>query len=437
MAQNTNYILNSKNFGETVVNWAVDTKYGGSGGFQFGSTEKAFALVTALQQGLPINTTVNAKQAGPNQAASYTNVDFNNDACGVPKGAPAWTVRNDETAGGQMTITQATARSINTAFVALAGQVGVCNIQATETAMGLHRADGNPISKNGPAGIILGAQEVSPMTVASAYGSLASNGVHCTPMPVQSIVGPDGKELPFDKPGAKNCQQVVPPEVAHGVANIMTAVLNPGGTASASHLDGGRNAAGKTGTTDKNNETWFVGYTPQLTTAVWVGTPLDNKQALDNVDLPGGPYKVVFGASIAAPTWKAIMNFALAGQPNVDFPAPTDTVANGDKVDFSSVSGQSIANATAYLQSLGFNVTVGRRVNSNYRAGVVAYTDKAGTANRGDTITLMISAGPAQQPQPQQPQPPPPGGGNGNGNGNGTGNGTGNGNGNGGGGGGG
>ena len=94
MGQNTKYVLNSKNFGETVVNWGVDTKYGGSGGFQFGSTEKAFTLVTALEKGLPINTTVNAKQAGPSQAASYTNADLP-DACGVPKRAPAWNVRND------------------------------------------------------------------------------------------------------------------------------------------------------------------------------------------------------------------------------------------------------------------------------------------------------------------------------------------------------
>ena len=150
---------------------------------------------------------MNAKQASPSQAASYTNADFNGDACGVPKKAPAWNVRNDETAGGQMSITQATARSINTAFIALAAQVGVCNVQETETRMGLHRADGNPISKVGPSGIILGTQEVSPMTVASAYGSLANNGIHCTPIPVQSIVGADGKELPFDKPGARTASR--------------------------------------------------------------------------------------------------------------------------------------------------------------------------------------------------------------------------------------
>ena len=138
-----------------------------------------------------------------------------------------------------MSITQATARSINTAFIALAGQVGVCNVQETETRMGLHRADGNPISKVGPSGIILGTQEVSPMTVASAYGSLAANGIHCTPIPVQSILGADGKELPFDKPGSKNCKQVVDPEVSHGVASIMSAVLTGNGTAARSALDGG------------------------------------------------------------------------------------------------------------------------------------------------------------------------------------------------------
>ena len=175
-------------------------------------------------------------------------------------------------------------------------------------------------------------------------------------IPVQSITGPDGKALPFDKPGTKNCTQVVDPEVSHGVASIMTSVLTGNGTGAKSALAGGRIAAGKTGTTDKNNETWFVGYTPQLTTAVWVGTPLGNSQALDNIALPGGPYKTVFGASIAAPTWKAIMDYALAGQPNVGFPAPSDKVSNGDKVDFGSVAGQTVANATNALQAQGFTV---------------------------------------------------------------------------------
>jgi membrane peptidoglycan carboxypeptidase len=406
-AQNSAYSIKNDAWDKTAVNWAVDSKYGGSNGFGFGSTEKAFTLVTALEKGLPMNTTVNAKQAAPGQAAVYTNADFNNDACGVPKGAPAWTVRNDEPAGGEMTITQATARSINTAFIALASQVGVCNVQETETRMGLHRADGNPISKVGPSGIILGTQEVSPMTVASAYGSLANEGTHCSPIPIQAIVGPDGKELPIVKPGTTNCQNVVVPDVANGVASIMGSVLAPGGTAAASKLAGDRPAAGKTGTTDGNKQTWFVGYTPQLTTAVWVGQPLGNKLVLDNIKLAGTTYRTVFGASIAAPTWKAIMDHALAGQPNVGFAPPSDKVASGDKVDVPSMSGQTVANATSALQAAGFTVTIGRRVYSNYRPGIVAYGVPAGTANRGAQITLYISAGPAPQQQQPQPQPQP------------------------------
>ena len=159
----------------------------------------------------------------------------------------------------------------------------------------------------------------------------------------------------------------------------MTSVLTGNGTGCQAALwPAAAIAAGKTGTTDKNNETWFVGYTPQLTTAVWVGTPLGNSQALDNIALPGGPYKTVFGASIAAPTWKAIMDYALAGQPNVGFPAPSDKVSNGDKVDFGSVAGQTVANATNALQAQGFTVTVGRRVNSNYRPGLVGLHEPTG-----------------------------------------------------------
>jgi len=321
MAQNTAYSITSTSPGETAVNWAVDTKYGGSQGFGFGSTEKAFALVTALERGMSINSTVDAKAAGPKQAAKYTSAEFPG-ACGL--GRSTWSVRNDETVqAGPMTLVRATARSINTAFVALVSQLGACSVRETETRMGLHQANGQPV-KPFPAAITLGTDSVSPMTVASAYGTLGNDGIHCSPMPVTAITTSDAKPLPVPKPGTTNCQQVVEPDVAHGVAAIMSNVLTGEGTAAASALANGRPAAGKTGTTDGNNETWFVGYTPQLTTAVWVGTPNDNSQVLDNITLAGQTYPVVFGASIAAPTWKAIMDRLLANQPGAPFPAPSD-----------------------------------------------------------------------------------------------------------------
>jgi membrane peptidoglycan carboxypeptidase len=236
-----------------------------------------------------------------------------------------------------MSLAQATSRSINTAFVPLVSQLGACNVRATETRLGLHQTNGQPV-KPFPAAIILGADSVSPMTVVSAYGSLGHDGIHCTPVPVSAITGPDGRPLPVPAPGTTNCTHVVDPAVTHGVTAVLQTVLQPGGTGAASALAGGRPAAGKTGTTNGNNETWFVGYTPQLTTAVWTGTPLDNSQALDNVTLRGHFYPVVFGASVSAPIWKAIMDRDLTGQPNADFPPAPEQIRPN--------AGLSVADAT-------------------------------------------------------------------------------------------
>ena len=415
MAQNTKYNNTAAAPGETSVNWAVDTKYGGSLGFQFGSTEKAFALVTALEQGMSIDSTVDAKAGGPDLQASYTSAEFPGD-CGL--GKTTWRVKNDGfIKAGPISLVKATADSVNTAFVQLVSQLGACNVRATETRMGLRQADGKEI-KPFPAAITLGTDNVSPMTVASAYGSLANDGIHCTPVPIVSITGPDQKALPAPAPGQGNCAKVVEPEVAHGVANIMSNVLTVG-TARKSALDGGRPAAGKTGTSDGNNETWFVGYTPQLTTAVWVGTPNDksNSQTLDNVTLAGKFYDVVHGSSVAAPTWKGIMDRLLASSPVTPFPPPTDQIATSDLIAVADVVGQPVADATASLEAQGFTVAVGRRTSSNYQSGTVSGTEPSGLASRGSTVQLLVSTGPApvqRQPAPAQtakpakPVPPAP-----------------------------
>ncbi len=200
--------------------------------------------------------------------------------------------------------------------------------------MGLHQSNGDKI-KPFPAAVILGADSVSPMTVASAYQTLANDGKHCEPQPVISILK-DEQPLPVPALGSQ-CDQRVDPNVARQVTGLLEGVLRGDGTGRASALAGGRPAAGKTGTTDGNNETWFVGFTPELSTAVWVGTPNDknNARVLDNVRVGGQFYPVVFGASIAAPTWKAIMDRALEGKPNTPFPAAGDVPAapGGDQTD--------------------------------------------------------------------------------------------------------
>ncbi|MEI2730546.1 MAG: penicillin-binding protein [Dermatophilaceae bacterium] len=405
IAQNTEYKLNSSQQSETTVNWAVDTKYGGSLGFGFGSTIKAFALVTALESGIPTSASVYAK-SGP---AVYTGRDIGGD-CGL--GGSSWPVRNDESiTEGNMSLAQATSRSINTAFVGLAIRLkDICKIRETEWRMGLHQTNGEKI-KPFPAAIILGADSVSPMTVASAYQTLANEGKYCTPTPIISITKA-GQALPVPAPGSQ-CEQRVDPDVARGVTSLLTGPLRSGGTAQRSALAGGRPAAGKTGTTDRNNETWFVGFTPELSTAVWVGTPNDpgNTKNLDGIRLGGSYYGTVFGASIAAPVWKGIMDASLEGTPATPFTQASDKVTNGEMVDIPSVLRRSLDDARALLDQAGFSVST-RRTYSNYAVGTIVGTSPGNRAIRGSVVTILISAGPAPAPAPtpDPAAPPPPGG---------------------------
>ncbi len=400
MAQNSSYPRGkSTSWDQTQINWAVDNQYGGSNGFQFGSTAKAFALVTALESGLPINTVVQAREASSRNPTTYTDKEFPGtvDQCGL-QGTPWKNVKNESAGeGGPRTLSAATAKSINTAFIALTQQLGACKVRDTEVKLGLHLANGQPARREPPS-IILGSQEVSPMTVANAYGVMAAGGRLCVADPIVSITDAAGKALSIPKPGDKNCKQVVDPTVAAGVAQIMKATLDPaqGGTAAASKLADGRPAGGKTGTSDGNKQTWFVGYTPQLVTAVWTGTPNDTSQPLDNINLTGQNIPVVYGASISAPIWKGIMDNALAGQPAPDFPAPPATMETGNIQPFSpSPIGYSVDNAKAILEAQGYQVVTGGTVASNFRPGVVATTAPSGSAPAGSTVTLFTSSGPA------------------------------------------
>jgi membrane peptidoglycan carboxypeptidase len=418
IAQNTNYNVKKVNPGDDTVNWAVDTQYGASMGFSFGSTAKAFALVTALEAGWPVSSSVFAKASGPSNPAEYTNKEFTGE-CGLSK---PWTVRNDyNSPDEEITLVEATAQSINTAFVGLALQLGgdACKIRDTEWRMGLHQASGKKIPPY-PAAIILGATSVSPMTVASAYQTLANEGVYCPPVPVLSIVK-DGKALALPALGSA-CERRVDAEVARGVTRLLQGPLRSGGTASGSGLAGGRPAAGKTGTADGSNETWFVGYTPELSTAVWVGTPNDlrNERVVRNICLrpagetkgcSAGRYGSVFGATIAAPIWKAIMDRTLEGTPKTPFADPGSAITDGEKVDIPDISRRSLDDAKALLLQAGFVPSV-VKVYSNYRVGTVVGTSPRSQATRGSVVKVLVSQGPAPAPTAPPTLPPavPPAG---------------------------
>ncbi|MBE3076063.1 MAG: penicillin-binding protein, partial [Actinobacteria bacterium] len=254
IAQNTTFAI-KKSRGKTSVNWAVDKKYGGSIGFAFGSTAKMFAVTEALASGRPIDSTVVARKADATHPAIFTRSDFHkSDDCKIGAGQ-IWPVRNDEgTRNGRISLTDATAHSVNTAFAVLVSELGACKVRAMMTNLGLHQGNGQPIQKL-PSPITLGSDSVAPLTLASAYATIASGGTYCEPSPVLTITTSDKKSLALNK---NRCRRAVEPDVANGVTKILKTVLTKGTGSGIGGLAGKRPVAGKTGTSDRSNETWFV-----------------------------------------------------------------------------------------------------------------------------------------------------------------------------------
>jgi penicillin-binding protein 1A len=160
----------------------------------------------------------------------------------------------------------------------------------------------------------LGTNGVHPLEMAEAYSVIASEGVLHPATFVSKIVGPTGKVL-YETP--KQGKRLLTAEVARSETQMLTEVLK-NGTAAGLTID--RPSAGKTGTTDENQDAWFIGYTPQPTTAVWMGDP--------NAETPmtsvGGIS--VFGATYPAEIWAAYMKAALRDVPVVDFTAPDESL---------------------------------------------------------------------------------------------------------------
>ena len=420
IAQNTAYSVKKKvrgqlSGGKTSVNWAVDFQYGSSGGFAFGSTAKMFAVAAALKSGMPINSTIFAKPANATTPASFFRSDFH-DKCN--NGKKVWNVRNDEgTRNGRISLTDATAFSVNTAFAGLVAKLGGCSVRDLMTKMGLHQSDGREIEGR-PSAVTLGSGSTSPLTLASAYATVASGGTYCKPSPVLSITTSDKKTLALPK---DQCQKVLEPDVANGVTQILKAVLT-NGTGSGNELADARPAAGKTGTAGNatkaggTNETWFAGYTPQLATVVWVGTPDDPGQTVRLKDVQIGDKLYIgeiFGSTIAAPIWKQIMDRASAGMPVQDFSDPGAKVKVGDFVSIPDVSGMTMADATDALRAAEFRPVIGDETNSGIPQGRAVFTEPDSRALRGSEVVIRPSTGfvpppPEVRAPPPAVKPPPP-----------------------------
>lgn len=312
---------------ETQINLSVDRSMGGGAGYQPGSTFKPIVAAAAIEGGKPATQ----EYASPYEMPYPSPVAACDGRKWVNTENSKLTNEN-ESERGPYAMKEATAKSVNTYYVQLISDIGICPVIDMAGKMGANRADGRKITE--APSIALGTQEMSPLTMANAYATFASRGMYCTPVAIESItqtVGGQHKSLDVPK---STCTRAMSESTADTVTTILKGVVEDG-TGQQAGL-GDRPSAGKTGTTDFRYAAWFVGYTPNMAGAVWVGDPA-HKRRMTNITIGGVTYEKVFGGQVPGPIWRDMMTGALAGKPVEDFslvdipdPIPDGGDKNGD-----------------------------------------------------------------------------------------------------------
>ena len=282
-------MIGGRDFESQQVNLALGQRGGGSGR-QAGSAFKPFVLAEAIRQDISLNSKFEApaKLVLPRANAGKD-----------------WTVRNyGGTEQGVLDLVDATRVSSNTAYAQLMLEVGPAAVVNLAHNLGISAE--LPVVNS----LVLGTGEVSVLDMATGFSTFANRGVHNTPTIIQRIdqVGDDGKKVSAVERSTPSADRVLSEQQADLVTYCLRKVVTEG-TARAANI--GTPVAGKTGTTQTNRDAWFVGYTPSLTAAVWMGY----------VGAPGAPVRFmesvhgqsVTGGSFPAQIWAKFMREATKG----------------------------------------------------------------------------------------------------------------------------
>jgi membrane peptidoglycan carboxypeptidase len=352
---------------------------------QPGSAFKPFVAATALEQGIPSGISLpgeNGMRIGE----------------GVLEPDDPWVVRGVTNYGGSssgpMDMRQAMMRSVNTAFAQLITMTSVEAVQDTTDRLGVSRAAYNGISN---LSIALGGLDrgATPMEMAAAYGTFGTQGRFVQPHVISHIVDQEGREV---YRAEATPQQALRPDVAVEITDILTDVVSSG-TGTRARLPGWE-VAGKTGTTQEARDVWFVGYTPVLSTAVWIGNP-DERELLGRAT----------GGGVAAPIWREFMELALAGVEPIPFESTgvdLTEVREGAEVAVPDLRGLPEAEAVRALTALRLVPDLRPVASRQPQGTIVGQSPGAGIARVGDTIRIDSSTGRAPAPRPVAPPPPPP-----------------------------
>ncbi|MFI5733543.1 transglycosylase domain-containing protein [Kribbella sp. NPDC051587] len=387
-------MVQSKPYGNgrnhTNYNYNVEKSYaGGYGGFQNGSTMKAFTVAAAIQAGVPLDYRINSpEQIDMSDKKFRTCTGFTRD--------PTYRPRNS-TRSGNLTMVEAARYSTNTYFLQLSQRVGLCPIARVAARLGMYNAQTlHPLDQ--VISMTLGVNYVTPLQMSNAYATFAARGKYCQPLVVTSVRSKANR--PVISPKVK-CNQALAPGVADGVNKVLSAVMEPGGTGG--KLKFGRwDLAGKTGTIQENKAVWFSGYAPNLAAAAVVADAnLPYTNLMYGHTLDGRDISDPTGSGTAGPLWETAMRGALKGMPLRHFVEPSQKIINGDRKGLPDVTGLDRTEATKLIRKAGFDVTIANKlVTSPVPTGKVAYTDPRtdSGATKGSLVTIYLSKGPSQRP---------------------------------------
>ena len=352
----------------------VDLAAGGPGR-PSGSSFKPFVLAAALAEGIPLDRVYPA----PSRIE-------------IPLPEGPWQVENYEGGGGgEADLVEATIRSYNTVYAQLIRDVGPEDAMAMANNLGVD-ADLPPYYS-----AVLGTNLVQPLDMAAGYATLANRGLRVAPAFVAEVTRRDGTVL-YRHRHAQT--RVVDTRIADQVTDVLQRVVEDGTGVRAAI---GRPVAGKTGTGQEWRDAWFVGYTPQLVTAVWMGYAEEGRRSMVP---PATPFPVT-GGTWSASIWQLYTSKALTTVPVVAFPEPPPPPPAARPeiigVDLSqprirNVVGLGAAAAGELLLADGFTVVQQDVTSDEYPPGVVVNQTPAAGARTptGGAVVLGVASGAAQ-----------------------------------------
>jgi 1A family penicillin-binding protein len=281
-------LVGGRNFAKAQYNLASQ------GHRQAGSAFKPFVLTAALEQGI---------RPDKRYGSSPTTLRYG------PGNSLAWKVNNYDGVGhGFITLRQGMINSVNGVYARLVLDVGPENVVDAAHRLGI-RSVLDPIPSIALGGLRVG---VTPLEMASAYTTFANMGVHMPAHGVARAIGPDGKSV-YEQTKLKGTQ-AIDPGVAYTINDVLQDVVRKG---TGRHAQFGRPLAGKTGTTEEYHDAWFVGYTPDLVTAIWVG------YRRGQISMRNVRGVTVVGGSFPSQIFRQFMSSALADVPPHTFEIPT------------------------------------------------------------------------------------------------------------------